>query len=277
MAPRDTRDLIHLGRIVNYVVRLDQFEGPLDLLLHLIQKEEMDIYDIPIARITAQYLQQIETMEHLDLLPAGDFLVMAATLLRIKARMLLPRQPTEEEEDGEDPREELVQRLLEYKKFKEAAAHLEAREELSRNLFARPLDTVLLEEVQKMGAEETFEVSMSQLTRALQSVMARFEEVTTHDIDLEPISIIDKGALLREIIGRRGRMTFRELFEKHHSRLEIIVTFIAMLELIKSGELAIHQADNTSELWIFAADAKIAPEDLPQQATTPVVEQEERA
>jgi segregation and condensation protein A len=261
---------------VNYVVRLDQFEGPLDLLLHLIQKEEMDIYDIPIARITEQYLQQIELMEHLDLLPAGDFLVMAATLLRIKARMLLPRQPTEEEE-GEDPREELIQRLIEYKKFKEAAAHLEAREEVSRNLYARPLDTVLLEEIQKIGPEETFEVSMSQLTRALQSVMARFEEVTTHDVELEPISIVDKGEVLRQLIGQHGRMTFRELFEKHHSRLEIIVTFIAMLELIKSGELAIHQADNTSELWIFAADATVTPEDLPAQAPTPAVEQEERA
>ena len=128
-----------------------------------------------------------------------------------------------------------------------------------------------------MGAEETFEVSMSQLTRALQSVMSRFEEVTTHDVELEPISIVDKGEVLRQLIGQRGRMTFRELFEKHHSRLEIIVTFIAMLELIKAGELAIHQADNTSELWIFAAEANVTPEDLPAQAPTPVVEQEERA
>ena len=271
-------DLIDMGSNVNYVVRLDQFEGPLDLLLHLIQKEEMDIYDIPIARITEQYLRQIELMDRLDLQPAGDFLVMAATLLRIKARMLLPRQPTEDEE-GEDPREELVQRLLEYKKFKEAAAHLEAREEVSRNLYARPLDTVLLEEVQKLGDEETFEVSMSQLTRALQSVMSRFEEVTIHDVELEPISIVDKGAVLREQIDQHGRLPFRDLFDKNHSRLEIIVTFIAMLELIKGGELRIHQADNTSELWIFAADAQIAPEDLPRQASEPgvEVEQEERA
>jgi segregation and condensation protein A len=159
---------------VNYVVRLDQFEGPLDLLLHLIQKEEMDIYDIPIARITAQYLQQIDLMETLDLQPAGDFLVMAATLLRIKARMLLPRQPIEEEE-GEDPRDELVQRLLEYKKFKEAATHLEQAEHTSMSRFARPLDPQVIEDANQLGEEETFEVSMSQLTRALQSVLSRFE------------------------------------------------------------------------------------------------------
>jgi len=261
---------------VNYVVRLDQFEGPLDLLLHLIQKEEMDIYDIPIARITEQYLRQIDLMETLDLAPAGDFLVMAATLLRIKARMLLPRQPTEEEE-GEDPREELVQRLLEYKKFKEAAIHLEQAEQVSRSRFSRPLDASVIEEAHKLGDEETFDVSMSQLTKALQSVLSRFEEVTTHEIELEPISIEDKGAVLREIIATRGRMPFSDMFEKDHSRLEIIVTFIAMLELIKGGELRVHQADNVSELWIFGPDSEPSEMSAVAVSKPARVEQEERA
>lgn len=262
---------------MNYVVRLDQFEGPLDLLLHLIQKEEMDIYDIPIARITEQYLKQIELMERLDLQPAGEFLVMAATLLRIKARMLLPRQPLEEE-NGEDPRDELVQRLLEYKKFKEAATHLQAAEDASYNRLARPLDPAVLEEAQELGDEETFEVTMPQLMRALQSVLSRFEEVTTHSVDLEPVSIEEKGALLRQLIQSRGHLPFRELFTRDHSRLEIIVTFIAMLELIKGGELKVHQADNGSELWIFRPDA--APPEATAarpQPDTGVREEEERA
>jgi segregation and condensation protein A len=217
-------------------------------------------------------------METLDLQPAGDFLVMAATLLRIKARMLLPRQPIEEEE-GEDPRDELVQRLLEYKKFKEAATHLEQAEHTSMSRFARPLDPQVIEDANQLGEEETFEVSMSQLTRALQSVLSRFEEVTTHDVDLEPISIEDKGAFLRDLIQARGRIPFSEMFDKVHSRLEIIVTFIAMLELIKGGELRVHQADNRSELWIFGADTAMsdvaaAPGNEPHQVE---VEQEERA
>ena len=261
---------------MNYVVRLDQFEGPLDLLLHLIQKEEMDIYDIPIARITKEYLRQINLMETLDLQPAGDFLVMAATLLRIKARMLLPRQPVEEEE-GEDPREELVQRLLEYKKFKEAASLLELAEQASMRRFSRPLDPQVIEDVHKMGDEETFDVSMSQLTKALQSVLSRFEEVTTHEIELEPISIEDKGAILRSLIAERGRLPFSELFNEDHSRLEIIVTFIAMLELIKGGELRVHQADNVSELWIFGPDPESSAIATAPRSEPVRVEQEERA
>jgi segregation and condensation protein A len=213
-------------------------------------------------------------MERLDLQPAGEFLVMAATLLRIKARMLLPRQPLEDE-NGEDPRDELVQRLLEYKKFKEAATHLQAAEDLSRNRLARPLDPAIVEEAHQLGDEETFEVSMPQLMRALQSVLARFEEVTTHEVDLEPVSIEDKGAMLRQLVQDRGRLPFRELFTRDHSRLEIIVTFIAMLELIKGGELKVHQADNTSELWIFGADAAASDESTPRQPER--MEQEERA
>jgi segregation and condensation protein A len=188
--------------------------------------------------------------------------------------MLLPRQPLEDEA-GEDPRDELVQRLLEYKKFKEAATHLQAAEDVSRNRLARPLDPSIVEEAHKMGDEETFEVSMPQLMRALQSVLSRIEEVTTHAIDLEPVSIEEKGVLLRQLIEQRGRLPFRDLFTNDHSRLEIIVTFIAMLELIKGGELKVHQADNTSELWIFGPDASAS--ETTTQAHPVGMEQEERA
>jgi segregation and condensation protein A len=247
-----------------YVVKLEQFEGPLDLLLYLIQREEMDIYDIQIARITDSYLRHIEAMDRLDLDPAGDFLVMAATLLRIKARMLLPIQPAGEEGE-EDPRRELVQRLVEYKKFKEAARRLEQHESDRQLSFTRPLDESLVEEARKAGDEETFDVSLSQLVKALQGVLGRFETVVTHEVQLEPVSIEEQVALVQERLERRGRLSFGELFEGARSRIEVIVTFMALLELIKGGALSVHQAESFSELWIFPrrddpdAAATIAP------------------
>jgi segregation and condensation protein A len=236
---------------MTYVVKLEQFEGPLDLLLYLIQREEMDIYDIPIARITEQYLAHIEMMEKLDLEPAGEFLVMASTLLRIKARMLLPVQRPGEEID-EDPRAELVQRLLEYKKFKEAARRLEAHETDRLRSWTRPLDAALVEDARAHPEEEEFEVSLPHLVRALQGVLARFEAIVTHEIQLEPVALEEKVQLLREQLAQHGgRLAFGELFERARTRLEVIVTFMAMLELIKDGVLQVHQAENFSELWLF--------------------------
>jgi segregation and condensation protein A len=235
---------------MSYVVRLEQFEGPLDLLLHLIQREDIDIYDIPIARITDQYLAHIENMERLDLQVAGDFVVMAATLLRIKARLLLPVERPDEQPE-EDPRHELVARLLEYKKYKEAALRLEAHERESLQRFTRPLDPELLEEARRLGDEETFEVNMPQLIRALQGVLARIDEIVTHEIEREPVSLDEKCQLLRVRLVPTGRCAFSELFSADRSRLDVIVTFMAILELIKRGELRAHQSDSASELWIF--------------------------
>jgi len=235
---------------MNYLVKLDQFEGPLDLLLYLIQREEMEISDIPIARITEQYLRHIENMEMLDLTPAGEFLVMAATLLRIKARMLLPvERPGEDGE--EDPRAELVQRLVEYRKFKEAAKRLEERESARLRTFTRPLDATLVDEARRGGDEETFEVSLPQLIKALQGILVRFEAVVSHEIELEPVSLEEKTALLQERLRSRGRIPFSELFGGARSRMEVIVTFMALLELIKAGVLSAHQVDSHSELWMF--------------------------
>ena len=239
---------------MNYVVRLDSFEGPLDLLLYLIQREEMDIWNIPIARITEQYLEHIRMMERLDLHPAGEFLVMAATLMRIKARMLLPQQRPGEDKE-EDPRQELVQRLLEYKKFKEAARKLEEREQERARRFTRPLDQALVEEMKELGDDVTFEVGMPQILKALAEVMARFENVTTHEVDLEPVALEDKIAIIREQLAARGRLAWSELFAGARTRLDVIVTFMAMLELAKGGALRLHQADNFSELWVFGRDA----------------------
>jgi len=235
---------------MNYVVRLEQFEGPLDLLLYLIQREEMDIYDIPIARITQQYLQHIELMDRLDLHPAGEFLVMAATLLRIKARMLLPVQRPGDENE-EDPRAELVQRLVEYKKFKEAARKLEEREADRAQRYTRPLDPNFVEEMKKDGDEVTFEVSMAELMKALTAVLGRFEEIATHEVNLESVSLEERMDYLRRRVQERARLSWTEMFDGTRSRLEVIVTFIAILELAKGGVLQLHQADNTSEIWVW--------------------------
>jgi len=235
---------------MNYVVRLDQFEGPLDLLLYLIQREEMDIYDIPIARITEQYLQHIELMDRLDLHLAGEYLVMAATLLRIKARMLLPVQRPGDENE-EDPRAELVQRLVEYKKFKEAARKLEEREADRAQRYTRPLDSSFVEEMKKEGDEVMFDVSMAELMKALSAVLGRFEEVATHEVNLEPVSLEERMEFLRRKIQARQRLAWTEMFDGTRSRLEVIVTFIAILELAKGGVLQLHQADNTSEIWVW--------------------------
>jgi segregation and condensation protein A len=243
---------------VNYVVRLDAFEGPLDLLLYLIQREEMDIYDIPIARITEQYLRYVENMEQLDLTPAGEFLVMAATLMRIKARLLLPVQ-RQGDEAAEDPRHELVQRLLEYKKFKEAARKLEEHESQRANYFTRPLDPAFVEELKAMPDEVTFEVSMPALMKALAGVLARFETVATHEVKLEPVSLEERVGWLRETLLTRPRLAWSELFVGVHSRIEVIVTFIAVLELAKIGALRVHQADPASELWVWSRAGEPAP------------------
>lgn len=243
---------------MSYVVRLDAFEGPMDLLLYLIQREEMDIYNIPIARITEQYLEHVRVMERLDLHPAGEFLVMAATLMRIKARMLLPHQRPGEEKE-EDPRQELVQRLLEYKKFKEAARKLEAAEHERLRRFTRPLDQTLLTEMKELGDEVTFEVALPQIMKALSDVLSRFEEVTTHQVELEPVALEDKVEILRRRLLERGRLAWSELFEGVRSRIDVIVTFMAMLELAKGGVLRLQQADNFSELWLWSRNDADAP------------------
>ena len=255
---------------MTYVVKLEQFEGPLDLLLYLIQREEMDIYDIPIARITAQYLQHIEMMERLDLNIAGEFLVMAATLLRIKARMLLPVQRPGEDTD-EDPRAELVQRLLEYKRFKEAAQRLEAHEHERLRTYTRPLDATLLEEARQHGDEEIFEVNVPQLLKALQGVLRRFETVVTHEVVLETVSLEERTAWLRARLQDTTRLRFGEVFDSARTRLEVIVTFMALLELIKARVLRAHQAESFSELWLFASSG--APVDAAPAAPTATQEE----
>ena len=231
-----------------YTVKVDVFEGPLDLLLHLIKQNQLDIYDIPIALITEQYLEYIRIMKALDLTIAGEFLVMAATLMYIKSRMLLPLPLEEEEEEETDPRAELVQRLVEYKRFKEAAEHLSQQALLERDVFIRPVHEIEIIE------DGEIEADLFHLIDALRELLERQEVKDFHEVTLERVTLREK---MRELYERlhevREAVPFSSLFAPFVSRVEMIVTFLALLELIRSGMLRAYQRDVFGPLWVTRA------------------------
>jgi segregation and condensation protein A len=220
-------------------IRLARFEGPLDLLLHLIKRDEIDIYDIPIAHITQQYLAYIELMRSLDLEVAGEFLVMAATLMRIKAKMLLPLPAAGEEEDEGDPREELVQRLVEYRQFKEAADTLKTREAERRQLFERGM----VPGDDEAGPLPLAPVTLFDLLDALNRVMSRVPEVVTYDVEAEAFDVEEKMSWIASAVAEQGSVDFAALLMRCRVRAEMIVTFMALLELIKLGQVGVIQAE----------------------------------
>ncbi len=230
------------------MVKLVRFEGPLDLLLHLIKRDEIDIYDIPIAHVTQQYLSYIELMRQLDLDVAGEFLVMAATLMRIKAKMLLPLPAVGEEDEEGDPREELVQRLLEYRQFKEAAGTLKSREEDRRQLYERGM----LPGDDEAGPLPLAPATLFDLLDALNRVMLRVPEQTVYEVQGEIFDVEDKMSLIARTVAEDGSVTFAKLMESCRARAEVIVTFIALLELVKLGQIGVTQAEPFGDILIVA-------------------------
>ncbi len=215
---------------IPYQVKLDVFEGPLDLLLHLIRENEVDIYDIPIALITEQYMATLDLMKTLNLDTAGEFLYMAATLAHIKSRMLLP--PSEDEEvDEEDPRVDLVAQLLEYQRYKEAAAELDARPQLYRDLFPRAVDASGLEG----GAEEgpLVEVSVFELMEAFRRLIEKLPAETVHEITVDKITLQDKVHELLERLAGVDSLSFEELLSPETTRRGLVLSFLALLELAR--------------------------------------------
>ncbi len=242
--------------------KLPRFEGPLDLLLHLIKRDEMDIHDIPIAQVTRQYLQYIELMQLLDLDVAGEFLVMAATLMRIKAKMLLPLPASNEQEDEGDPREELVQRLLEYRLYKEAAEGMQGREGVRRSLHER--GQVPTED--DAGPLPLAPATLFDLLGALQRVMARKPERVVYSVETEGFDIEEKMSLIARTVAELGELRFSEIMRQSRARMEIIVSFMALLELIKLGTVLCVQDDNFADILILprllegrTSDASAAP------------------
>lgn len=228
-----------------YEVKLEIFEGPLDLLLHLIRKNEVDIFDIPIAVITDQYLQYLDIMKALNVSVAGDFLVMASTLVHIKSRMLLPDRDGDEE--GEDPREEITRPLLEYLRLKELAGELSDRPLLGRDVFARTLPDIAS---QFEGEEPLIRVTLFQLIDAFKHVLEQRHPGTQLQFQADQWSVKDKMNIILEVLKEHGNIPFADLFVKDRRISEFIVTFLAVLELAQMGLLYVFQSDPLTEFRI---------------------------
>ena len=225
---------------MNYKIQLDKFEGPLDLLLFLIKKNDIDICDIPIASITDQYMEYIEMMKMLDLEVVGDFLVMAATLMQIKSKMLLPPDPLAEEPQ-EDPRDELVRRLEEYKRFKEIAETLKTKEEQRQDLFRRVVDEARLNEMKEDAQEVTFEATLFDLINALNAALKHVPEKKTYELKQEEYTVEGKIHALLHLLADQPRVSLAALFGRCSGKDEIVCTFIAVLELIRLKEIVVVQ------------------------------------
>jgi segregation and condensation protein A len=245
-------------------VQLEIFEGPLDLLLYLVKKEEVDIYEVNLTKIATQFIDYVELMKELDLDIAGEFLVMAATLMYIKSRELLPKNQQVEvadEEEEEDPRWELIRQLVEYKKFKDAAAQLQEREHLQEQIYARIPGK--LEFTVEQPTSVRPEVSIFDLVNAVSSILKRFgQREQTRDVFEEQWSVSEKIELVANMLRERPRLKFSELFESAASRSEVVVTFLALLELIRMKQLRIEQPEPFAEIEISPALAPPPP--LPQ-------------
>ena len=238
-----------------YSVHLDKFDGPLDLLLHLIRRNEVDICDIPIADITRQYLDYIKLMKVLNLDVAGDFLLMASTLLHIKSRMLLPPDDREEGEEEEgDPRAELIRRLLEYQQYKEAGMVIGARALLGREVFARTCPDPALAEAR--SEEGPLEVSLFELVDAFRALLARIPAESFHDVAPgDSLSIADCINEILSLLWERDTLQFDELVRDEQTRERIIVTFLAILELCRLKLIRIFQNEECGAIWFVPAVA----------------------
>jgi segregation and condensation protein A len=228
-------------------VFLEAFEGPLDLLLYLIKRQNLDILDIPIAEITAQYMSYIELMKELQLELAGEYLLMAAVLAEIKSRMLLPR-PSGEEEDEEDPRAELVRRLQEYERYKQAAEDLDALPRLERDLVG-----VIVEFPDMQRTRRPPEVSLDDILHAFADVMARVEMYSHHLIHREPLSVRERMTHVLDCIRGRDFIEFKDLFTLEEGRAGAIVSLLAILELLKEALIDMVQNEINGPIYVKAA------------------------
>jgi segregation and condensation protein A len=237
---------------------LPNFEGPLDLLLHLIKEHRLDIFDIPLALVTEKYLEHLEHMREINLDIAGEFLVMAATLAHLKSRMLLPRQDAAEQaadavaelqqEDAGDPRAELVRRLLEYQKYKDAAEQLARQDILDRDVFPRrvPVEAVPIPE-EEVGLQE---FSVLKLVEALDRVLERLAPKLQHEVVREKVSLTEAIRRLAERLKTQSPCTFESLFDEHRTRQELVITFLAILEMVKRRLIKVHQEEPLGDILL---------------------------
>ena len=231
---------------MDYQVDLETFRGPLDLLLFLVKRHEVDIFDIPIAKITERYFEYLNVLKQIDVERAGEFLVMAATLMEIKSKMLLPQDPHVAEE-GEDPRKELVQQLVEYRKFKDAAAALESRAVEQSSRLARQAPA----ELDGPGAPPPVRpVELWDLVSAFGRLLREAEALQPTPIIVDDTPQFVYQAQIKQRLKREHRVAFSSLFTPPHFRSRLIGLFLALLEMIKTGQLFVEQADSFDEIWV---------------------------
>ncbi len=254
---------------MSYKIKLDMFEGPLDLLLYLIKKNDIDITNIPIIEVTEQYLQYIDMMQMLDLDAVGDFLVMAATLIHIKSKMLLPPDPLAESEEELDPRAELVQRLQEYQKFRQVAEDFKNKEVERQNLFARLIDEETKSRLVQESREVSVDTSLFDLINALYDALKKSPKEVLHEVTAEEFTLDQKIHDILHLLVEKKTYSLTRLFLQAKSRKEMVTTFLATLELVRLKEVLISQDDVFGEIQISRNDHKITP---PPSSPEPVVE-----
>ena len=225
---------------------MGEFEGPLDLLLHLIRQEQVSIYDIPVARITHEYLRYLQLMQELDIAVAGDFLVMAATLIELKTKMLLPRDPLATEEEEDDPRADLVNQLLEYQKYKAAAQMLWSRATVEQAVFKRA-------ELETDKNNPEVAVGVFDLLKVFQEILARHKEEVLLEIEREEISMAEMLERLRNMVMSSGELNLRVFFERARSRRELVLAFLSVLELVRTTEVRLFQRETFGDIIARAA------------------------
>jgi segregation and condensation protein A len=222
-------------------ILLGEFEGPLDLLLHLIRQEQVSIYDIPVARITDAYLRYLQLMQELDIAVAGDFLVMAATLIELKTKMLLPRDPLAPADELEDPRSDLVNQLLEYQKYKAAAEMLWSRATVEQAIFRRA-------ELETDKSNPEVAVGVFDLLKVFQEILARHKEEVLLEIEREEISMSEMLERLRNMVMSAGELNLRVFFERARSRRELVLAFLSVLELVRTTEIKLFQNETFGDI-----------------------------
>ena len=222
-------------------ILLGEFEGPLDLLLHLIRQEQVSIYDIPVARITDEYLRYLRVMLEMDIAVAGDFLVMAATLIELKTKMLLPRDPLAEQAEEEDPRADLINQLLEYQKYKAAAEMLWSRATVERAVFKRA-------EIETDKNNPEVAVGLFDLLKVFQIILARHKEEVMLEIEREEISMTEMLERLRNMVMSASELNLRLFFERAKSRRELVLAFLSVLELVRTTEIKLFQSETFGDI-----------------------------
>ena len=235
---------------MTYNIQLEKFEGPLDLLLYFIRRDELDIYDIPISKITEDFIDTINEWKRLNMLIAGEFIVMASTLMRIKARMMIPRVELDEDGDIIDPRTELMQQLIDYKRFRNAADLLNNMAEERSQYYTRKLDMQIKDDGDENLDSFFKDVSLFDLAKLFKNAMDSRPVLSPFELNKEPIKLEQQKELILGYFDGDGKLSFNNLLGILKSRMEVIVTFLAILDLVKEGTCTVHQANVFSDIHL---------------------------